>query len=162
MEWQSILNRFCKVQNHIDDQRCGWMKFETLKRRGDFLHVRGGVRWVTPCFALQARHSRMLIGENKSEGQHSARIGFTVTKRIGNAVVRNRIKRRFREMVGKNTGALEQCCIDYVVIARPGAQMRRFEDLDRDFKFALKQVQDKLGKLQLNREKQLSLPDPSS
>ena len=76
--------------------------------------------------------------------------------------MRNRIKRRFREMAEKNTGALAQCCIDYVVIARPGAQMKRFEELDRDFKLALKRVQDKLGKLQINPEKQLSPPDPSS
>ena len=138
------------------------MKFETLKRRADFLHVRGGVRWVTPCFTLQARHCRMWSGENKSVDRQSARIGFTVTKRIGNAVMRNRIKRRFREMVGNSASSLTRSSIDYVVIARPGAQMRRFEDLDRDFKLALKRVHDKLGKLQLNREKQFSSPDPSS
>ena len=138
------------------------MKFETLKRRSDFLHVRGGARWVTPAFTLQARHRQMALVEDARPGltdNIGSRVGFTVTKRIGNAVMRNRIKRRFREIVNGNYDALSKSPIDYVLIARQGGEMRRFKDLDGDFKLALKRVHDKLRKLKKPRNTQgIELP----
>ena len=96
--------------------------------------------------------------------QQGARVGFTVTKRIGNAVIRNRIKRRFREMVGENAGSLAITQIDYVVIARQGAEIRRFKALNEDFKLALKRVHGKLGKqhkVQKKSENEIPNRDPS-
>ena len=124
------------------------MKFETLKRRADFLHVKGGARWVTPGFTLQARRALDVgLGQevaNTAPGDLASRVGFTVTKRIGNAVIRNRIKRRLREVVRENAGLLVRSGTDYVVIARQGVEMRRYNDLCKDFKLALKRVHGKL------------------
>ena len=153
------------------------MNFETIKNRADFLHAKGGARWVTPGFTLQARaqkvvarqaHSQNIANQNASSqapndhkgrnsgdhdkaklmadmaGDSGARVGFTVTKRIGNAVMRNRIKRRFREIVSENSGLLAKSKIDYVLIARHGAEMRGFDDLKKDFQLALKRVHGKL------------------
>jgi len=121
------------------------MKFETLKRRTDFLHIRGGVRWVTPTFTLLARRAKQTNASDRASTETAAsRVGFTVTKRIGNAVRRNRIKRRLREVVRENAGQLWNAGIDYVVIARQGADKRRFEELKRDLELALKRVHGKL------------------
>ena len=129
------------------------MTFETLKRRADFLHVRGGARWVTPGFTLQARQAQVAknirANADQSLDDQASRVGFTVTKRIGNAVKRNLIKRRLREIVRENAGLLANSRIDYVVIARQGVEMRGFEDLAKDFKLALKRVH---GKLRLKQE----------
>jgi len=73
-----------------------------------------------------------------------ARVGFTVTKRIGNAVMRNRIKRRLREIVRIDAMHLSRSHVDYVLIARQGVEKRRFEDLSKDFKLALRRVHGKL------------------
>ena len=133
------------------------MNFETLKQRADFLHVKGGARWVTPGFTLQVRRAR---GSERPKGSgerdkravptderyehEGARVGFTVTKRIGNAVIRNRIKRRLREIVGIDAMLLSRSHVDYVLNARQGVEKRGFEDLSKDFKLALRRVHGKL------------------
>jgi len=131
------------------------MNFETLKHRADFLHVKGGPRWVTPGFTLQARSARLTGGACRSAGgteaeikpepdDGGARVGFTVTKRIGNAVMRNRIKRRLREIVKINAMHLSQSRLDYVLIARQGSEKIPFEELSKDLKLALRRVHGKL------------------
>jgi ribonuclease P protein component len=67
------------------------MRLVTLKRRAEFLRVRGGSRWTTPGFVLEGR-ARGEPGHAPS----TARFGFTVTKRMGKATVRNRIRRRLK------------------------------------------------------------------
>ena len=67
----------------------------------------------------------------------TARLGITVTRKIGNAVTRNRIKRRLRA-AGRDILALHgQAGQDYVLIARPAAQDRPFANLLDDLKQAL-------------------------
>src|SRR5215213_2837824 len=58
----------------------------TLRKRSDFLAANRGARFHTPGFVLLVR--------SRDDGDPARRIGFTVTKKIGNAVVRNRMKRR--------------------------------------------------------------------
>ncbi len=65
------------------------------------------------------------------------RVGFTVTKKIGNAVCRNRIKRRFREAARQVLPELGRPGTDYVLIARPGAADRPFDALLDDLRGAL-------------------------
>ena len=60
------------------------------------------------------------------------RVGFTVTKRVGNAVVRNRIKRRLREAVRLSLFGLARDGVDYVLIGRQGTVHRRFDTLRED------------------------------
>jgi ribonuclease P protein component len=107
-----------------------------LKTRAEFLHVRGGARFTAPSLVLQAR--KRTGGE--TEDAHIARFGFTATKGLGGAVVRNRARRRLREAV-RATGqdhAVEG--YDYVLIAREGTVQRRFTELIDDLERALAKV----------------------
>ena len=67
-----------------------------LKKRAEFLHVRGGARFVAPSLVLQARKRN-----GETEEIHLARFGFTATKSLGGAVVRNRARRRLKEAAAK-------------------------------------------------------------
>lgn len=81
-----------------------------LKQRRDFLYVAGGRKGHSGLFTVQAR--------SQAEPSGGPRVGLTVTKKVGNAVERNRIKRRLREAlrVGPLAGLLPT--YDYVIVAR--------------------------------------------
>ncbi len=98
---------------------------ETLRRRADFVAVGRGSRMVRPGFVVQALQRQ---GE-KATGP--ARFGFTVTKKIGNAVVRNRIRRRLRS-AAKAAALHGRAGADYVLIARTAALTLPFERLVAD------------------------------
>ena len=124
------------------------MQLVTLKRRADFLRLRGGARWANACFALEARPRAQLLQDGTGETGETAtgaRFGFTVTKKLGNAVVRNRIKRRLREAVRLSASPYSQPDYDYVLIAREAALKRRFADLQSDVQVALQRVHAKGG-----------------
>lgn len=105
----------------------------TLKKRREFLRVKGGPRWGTAGFVLEGR-------PRQGDGAGGARFGFTVTKTIGNAVVRNRIRRRLRALVRGIGAALAEPHFDYVLIARASALDRPFLDLAADLEQALDRV----------------------
>jgi ribonuclease P protein component len=68
------------------------------------------------------------------------RIGYTVTKRIGNSVIRNRVKRRLRAALAElGPNELQGNC-DYVLIARPGALKRAFAELTNDLRKGLANI----------------------
>lgn len=121
------------------------MPISTLKRRAEFLRVRAGRRWSTPAFALEAR-ARPDSGESPG-----ARVGFTVSKKVGNAVVRNRVRRRLRALVRDlDPGAL-RANYDYVLIARPAAAERSYRDLASDLQVALSRVHQPRPQQRRNR-----------
>ena len=101
---------------------------ESLKRRAAFKAVAAGKRITRSGFVLQA-----LVREAPAPGmrENHPRFGFTVTKKIGNAVVRNRIRRRLREAV-KRAAETAAPTTDYVVVARPDALTLQFERLVTD------------------------------
>ena len=106
-----------------------------LKTRAEFLHVRDGSRFAAPSLVLQAR-----LRGGEAEDRHLARFGFTASKGLGGAVVRNRARRRLKEAV-RLTGpshALEG--YDYVLIAREGTVQRRFTALIKDLERACAKV----------------------
>jgi len=106
-----------------------------LTRRADFLAANRGLRIARPGFVL-------LVRPNGGEGM---RYGITVTKKIGNAVVRNRMKRRFRELL---RDALPQAGLtdhDHVLIGREGGVERDFGLLRADLAAALARAQDGKG-----------------
>jgi ribonuclease P protein component len=107
-----------------------------LKTRAEFLHVRGGARHVTPSLVLQARKR----GESKEH--QFARFGFTATKALGGAVLRNRARRRLKEAVRLAAPDRAVEGYDYVLIAREGTVQRRFADLIKDLERALAKVHE--------------------
>ncbi|TVS02287.1 MAG: ribonuclease P protein component [Rhodobacteraceae bacterium] len=86
---------------------------ETLKKRADFLRAAKAVRRPTPAFLLQARRR---APEEPADGM---RVGFTCSKKLGNAVTRNRAKRRLREVARMVLPEHGHAGWDYVLVGRP-------------------------------------------
>ncbi|MEM7041544.1 MAG: ribonuclease P protein component [Pseudomonadota bacterium] len=107
-----------------------------LKRRSEFLAVAAtGRRWVAPAFVLQ-------IGPRADDpsAPGSIGIGFTATKRIGNAVARNRAKRRLREAARLLAPRSATAGYDYVLIARAEVLTCAFQTLLDDLETAFSRV----------------------
>jgi ribonuclease P protein component len=107
----------------------------TLKKRAEFLRLRGGQRCPTPAFVLETRQRP--IDSKQAAGP---RFGFTVTKSVGGAVVRNRIRRRLRALVALLAPDKARPGNDYVLIARIAALERPFPDLKKDLERAFQRV----------------------
>lgn len=102
-----------------------------LKQRREFQRVAGkGTRAARPGLVLQAL---------PAPGQ-GLRVGFTATKKLGNAVVRNRTKRRLREASRLLLGDSQVQGFDLVLIGREGTAGREFRTLLGDLRGALKQA----------------------
>jgi ribonuclease P protein component len=106
-----------------------------LTRRAEFQRVSRGRRAPVETFTLQA-NARAPAPEAPAEG---ARVGFTVTKKVGCAVVRNRIRRRLKEAL--RAGAVAPAPgHDYVLMARREALSRPFRALIADIEKAFAQM----------------------
>jgi ribonuclease P protein component len=97
----------------------------TLSRRADFLAANRGKRAPMPGFVLLVRQ--------RGDGDSTMRVGFTVTKKIGNAVVRNRMKRRFRAIARALLPEHGVAGADHVLIGRPSGIERDFSLLEAEF-----------------------------
>lgn len=117
------------------------MALPRIKRRRDFLRAaRTGKRAARPGLVLQAQPV-----PPTADGEAPLRVGFTATKKLGNAVVRNRTKRRLREaarlVLGPQPAAfLERGGWDLVLIGRDDTRRREFRTLMGDLRGALKQT----------------------
>lgn len=123
------------------------LALETLKKRTEFLRVKGGRRWATPAFVLETRPRP----DGDDEGR-VPRFGFTITKKIGNAVTRNRVRRRLRALVTEIGPEKARPGYDYVIIARSGATERSFQDLRADLEQALNRVHQPKSRTRRNKE----------
>ncbi len=106
---------------------------DRLKKRRDFLETAKGRRASTALFSIQSR-LRQLDPANKACG--APRTGFTVTKKNGNAVERNRIRRRLKEAVRLSGNALGVTGHDYVIVARKGVLSASFREICSDIAHA--------------------------
>ncbi|RVU55745.1 ribonuclease P protein component [Anaerosphaera multitolerans] len=68
----------------------------------------------------------------KKNNLNNKRVGFTITKKIGNAVTRNKLKRRLREIYRKNFNELKDG-YDYVFVAKKGIDNLSFDELEKSF-----------------------------
>ena len=92
-------------------------QIETLKNRPDFLRAAQARRQGTAGFLVQARA--------RGDDRALVRVGFTASKKIGNAVARNLAKRRLREVARAVLPDLGRPGWDYVLVARPGVTTTR-------------------------------------
>lgn len=102
---------------------------QRLKRRAEFLRVASkGRKAPMPGVVLQAL---------KRDDDAPARIGFTVTKKVGNAVIRNRTRRRLKEAARLLLGQNGLTGVDLVLIGRDGTRKRNFLTLQDDITRAM-------------------------
>lgn len=142
------------------------MTLVTLKQRADFIRLRNNsFKRVMPAFVLQAgpRHGSQqtkLAHKTSTKDQKrqtrkcneikiGPRFGFTASKKIGNAVKRNRARRRLKEAIRiiskeKQEARLNQNW-DYVVIARQKVLEQNFADLIKDLRLAFLKVHGNKG-----------------
>jgi len=108
-----------------------------LKKRAEFLRVAAkGRKAPMPGLVLQA----MSRGDDRP-----ARLGFTVTRKVGNAVTRNRARRRLKEaarllLAEQAAAGVDLTGVDLVVIGRDATGKRPFADLRRDLAKALRRT----------------------
>ena len=105
---------------------------QVLKKRADFLKAARARRQAMPGFILQARK------RGEAEPQGGIRVGYTCSKKVGNAVARNRAKRRLREIARLVLPVAGVSGWDYVLIGRAQVTATRpFADLLQDLRTAL-------------------------
>ena len=106
---------------------------ETLKKRPDFLKAARSKRQHTDGFVIQCRKRTP-----EEIPQNTIRIGYTCSKKVGNAVARNAAKRRLREVARKVLPQKGREGHDYVLIGRNQITATRpFQDLIKDLERAL-------------------------
>lgn len=103
---------------------------ERMKARADFLAARRGEKRRGPLFLLE-----VLAREGTSE----TRVGFTVTKKTGNAVVRNRIRRRLKEAVRTHAAGDMVAGHDYVIVGRGEVLAAPFDRLKAELSRRIRQ-----------------------
>lgn len=106
---------------------------ERLKQRADFLKAATGTKVPAAAFVLQLR-KRADIGP--------VRVGFTVSRKVGNAVERNRVRRRLREVVRLFGKGRMHSGYDYVLVGRQAALSLPFDRITHDFERALRRAHD--------------------
>jgi len=109
---------------------CSNPRLDILRKRADFLAAARARRHGTRTMTVQGRDRR--------DGDATIRVGFTCSKKVGNAVARNRAKRRLRAVAREVVATRGQPGWDYVLIGRAEETGQRpFDELRRDLAFAL-------------------------
>ena len=109
--------------------RCNW---QPLRQRADFLRLQQtGRKWVTPAFVVRCV---------RTDSQDLPQFGLTVTKKIGNAVIRNRIRRRLRPVLDRMVEQTPLNGWQIVLIARAEAATLDADKLLRDLHWAIKRL----------------------
>jgi len=110
---------------------------ERLRQRADFLAAATGAKVPTAAFVLQTR---------KRDESGPVRVGFTVSKKVGTAVERNRVRRRLKQAVRLTAADRLQAGHDYVLVGRRAGLHVPFDRLIEDLAGALRQLDMKGAK----------------
>jgi ribonuclease P protein component len=105
---------------------------ERLRQRADFLAAAGGRKAATAAFVVQALP--------RGDGD-AVRVGFTVSRKVGTAVERNRVRRRLKDVVRRCTPDALRPGHDYVLVGRRAALTLTFEGLIKEFEAALRRLE---------------------
>ena len=106
--------------------------YSIIKKRADFLAANRGKRYATPGFVLLVR--------DRQDGDTAIRLGITITKKVGNAVIRNRMRRRFRELMREMLADKGKAGADHILIGRDDGIERDFAELRADMARALEKL----------------------
>jgi ribonuclease P protein component len=107
---------------------------DRLRRRAEFLAVASGAKVPATAFVLQAR---------RRPDEQAARVGYTVSKKVGTAVERNRVRRRLKEAVRRSAAIGMRPGHDYVVVGRRAALSEPFGRLADALEQALTRIHQK-------------------
>jgi ribonuclease P protein component len=110
----------------------GMRGYTMITKRSDFLAANRGKRYATPGFVL--------LVHDRRDDDPAKRLGITITKKVGNAVVRNRMRRRFRELARELLPTGGRAGADHILIGRDGG-------IERDFGVLRQEMVKALGKL---------------
>ncbi len=110
---------------------------ERLRQRADFLAAAANARISAPAFSVEGR---------LREDRGPVRVGFTVSRKVGTATERNRVRRRLRELVKHRGAAFMRASCDYVLVGRRAALGRDFEAMAGDLKTALARLERQMAK----------------
>ena len=103
--------------------------YSVIKKRSDFLAANRGKRYATPGFVLLVRDRR--------DDSPAIRLGITITKKVGNAVIRNRMRRRFRALAQEMLADKGKAGADHILIGRDSGIERDFDAMRADMVKAL-------------------------
>ena len=117
------------------------LSLDRLKNRSDFLRAARGVRRIVPSVTLE-----VCATPSRWAKPGRLRVGFTATKKLGIAVVRNRARRRLRAAAAKLLPLYGVAGNDYVLVARRETLSRPYEGLLGDLASALQAAHGKLGR----------------
>ena len=118
-------------------------KSQTLKKRSDFLKIsKYGKYSVTPTIVVQCMTIDNSFTQNKVNNNFDYKgvtfVGYTATKKIGNAIIRTYAKRRMRSLTNKILTQYKIEGVSFVLIARKKINNVDFETIEKDFRKALK------------------------
>jgi len=138
------------LQGNIAQNKCA--EISMLRKRQDFLRIASGrIKWVSGSMIVQMAATPEGDEGKASEKSTIIRVGYTASKKVGNAVMRNRAKRRLREVVRRVLPEKGQDGHDYVLIARSVALDIPFDHLIRDFGWCLKRLGQSNDKGEMER-----------
>jgi ribonuclease P protein component len=123
---------------------------QRLRQRADFVAAAAGRKVVTEAFVLQTR-------ERADAGP--LRVGFTVSKKVGTAVERNRVRRRLKGVVGRLAAGPLRSGHDYVLIGRRAALRLSFDRMVEELKMALRRLEARPSRPDISAAP--SLPSPA-
>ena len=115
---------------------------ERMVRRSQYLRVARARKYVASKGLILQFEIRV-----PNNGGNKHRVGFTVSKKVGNAVVRNRARRRLKSVVNDVLTSSEERPLDLVLIGRASTIKRSYDELLDDFRFALKSARTRQEKV---------------